>query len=190
MRDRDAASLAFKMAGLYSIIGSLPQLCILHSYWYWYWGDFAEGKMEGSHVVHIATGQVANIVLFLAFGIILIAFSNRLACKVFPNEDDAREAAACSAKGIQRVAFSVVGLYLLGTAIPKLVVVAVESIRASNGYVDQDRLWAWHGPRLIEFGIQLVIGLYLFLGARGVRSVWTRLRTAAQPWHRQPPARE
>jgi len=174
------------MAGLYSIMKSLPYLYSLPLYW----GYYADATMERSHVVHIVTGQIANMALFLAFGTILMAFSSRFACKVFPNEDDAREAAACSAKEIQTVAFSVVGVYLLGTAIPKLVMTALEFIRTSNDYSEQQRLWHRHGPRLIESGIQLVIGLYLFLGARGVRSVWTRLRTAAQPWHRQPPARE
>ena len=94
--------------------------------------------------------------------------------KLFTDSDTA--AAPPSLEALQDLAFSVVGVFILGVAIPDLTKLAYYywQLSAPGGVqmgADIERRGA-----LIEIVVQLVIGLWLLFGAAGITNLLRKVR--------------
>jgi hypothetical protein len=176
MNNIQIASLAFKLAGIFSISQAIPLLrqiseviALKNSPFF----DSSFGQAFPGN--YIFTGIIASISLLILFGFILLFFSNTFSRKMFPQgSSPSTPETEITAKNIQAVAFSVVGVILIVIAIPKLVQIGA-NIQALANAGDGDPVrsisigtWAYS----IGLTVQMFIGILLFLGARGLSTLW------------------
>jgi len=102
----------------------------------------------GSYAITLLIGAIITIIL----GIVLVLIRVRLAERLFPADPG-----PLAAQDTQAVALSVLGCYFVVASISRLV---------GRGRID------WSAVA------QLVLGVGLFLGARGVARFWAAVRTA------------
>jgi hypothetical protein len=109
-------------------------------------------------------------------GIVLWFFSETIATKMLFSNEKINKNNSPTAMEIQVIAFSILGLFFIGNALPKTV---------STGYL----LFTMEGFRidtpsytqqLIEVGLQLVIGLGLFLGAQRLILINKAIKSGAK----------
>lgn len=81
------------------------------------------------------------------------------------------QAGPASARDLQAVAFTTVGLFLAAFAIPTLLQVLALRGPQPGGVVAQT----------VEYGVQLIIGLLLLFGGRGLSRFVASIRTAGLP---------
>ena len=113
-------------------------------------GVFAAGVQAGpvAYAITFLIGTIISMIL----GIVLVLIRVRLAERLFPADPG-----PLAAKDTQAVALSVLGCYFVVASISRLV---------GRGRID------WSAVT------QLVLGVGLFLGARGVARLWAAARTA------------
>jgi len=123
MTQNQIASLSLKLLGIYSIIQSIPLLKGISAVFAW----------RGSNMEMIAGGLRPDVLLFgilvsigLLFlgGLCLIIFSDAFAKKMVQTKELSDSTTELSARNIQAIAFSVVGLVMVVIAIPHLVQLA------------------------------------------------------------------
>ncbi len=78
------------------------------------------------------------------------------------------------------LAISVLGVWLAATALSPLGAWLALFIHLSHslGGTARDEYFQQHWTAIVQLGLQLVVGLCLLLGARGITSTWRRLRPA------------
>jgi len=109
------------------------------------------------------------IVLMLLAGVILVTRGERLASKWFPSESTSSSPQwTISAKELQALAFSVLGVYLFLTALPNLAALGMDLFTGSSVRLpDTGRVVRyWHTG--IYGTVQAILGVLLFLRARSV----------------------
>jgi hypothetical protein len=115
-------------------------------------GILAAGD-QAAPVAYAITFVIGTIISVI-LGIVLVVFRVRLAERLFPSNT-----ASLAAQDTQAVA-SVLGCYFVVASISRL---------TGRGRIDWSAL------------TQLVLGVGLFLGARGVARLWAAVRTAGSP---------
>jgi hypothetical protein len=161
---QEVASLACKILALYSMINGL-----------------AGGIFDEISIIQLGSNRTLQRIEVLTFlapflvGIVLWFFSETIATKMLSNEKINKNNSP-TAMEIQVIAFSILGLFFIGNALPKTV---------STGYL----LFTMEGFRidtpsytqqLIEVGLQLVIGLGLFLGAQRLILINKAIKSGAK----------
>jgi len=101
-----------------------------------------------AYAITFVIGTIISVIL----GIVLVVIRVRLAERLFPSDT-----ASLAAQDTQAVALSVLGCYFVVASISRL---------TGRGRIDWSAL------------TQLVLGVGLFLGARGVARLWAAVRTA------------
>lgn len=155
MTQREFAGLACKVLGVYMIMQGLNVL-----------GNVA--GVQAATPDPLALKNPLSIIfpfLFLiVFGILLWLFSDKLAGIMVKNGSQPVGTQGIKASDIQKVAFSVIGLWFLGNSLPKLVSVLTTmfSTRQFSNF-GMRVMFAAAGP--IN---QLIIGLGIFLGSQGL----------------------
>lgn len=78
------------------------------------------------------------------------------------------------------LALSIVGVWLAATALPPLGAWLALFIHLSHslGGTARDDYFRDHWTTIVQEGLQLAVGIFLFVGARGLASTWRRLRQA------------
>ncbi len=89
------------------------------------------------------------------------------------------------ARQLQAIAFSVVGLFLLARAIPDIAHAVAALSFTSPEYRDQ--IQRVTKPQVVGLSVQVVLGLGLLFGARGLAGIAQTVRTAGQE-NAPPPA--
>jgi|SRR5579859_3693164 len=152
MNQRQLAGVFFAVVGVFVAISWLPQIVMAI-------GFLAQstGANPGDHAGRVPPDislLVATLITVL-LGIVLVLVRQRLANRLF-----ADGTGPLAARDTQAVALSVLGCYFGIGAIPRLV--------RLGQFGDLD----W------EAAVQLMLGIGLFLGARGVARFWAALRSA------------
>ena len=145
MSKREIASLACKILGIYMIIQGINVM-----------GNILSVSLATPKV--IAPGSLINflfpfIFLFL-FGVLLWLLSDKLPAIMVRGENHSNEGSGIGPNDIQRVAFSVLGLYFLGNSLPKLVstLTNMYSMRMSGmPPISTTRLIIGAGGAIIQF---------------------------------------
>ena len=182
MNNIQIASLSFKLVGIFSIVQAIPLLQHIS-------GVFA---LKNSAVFESSSGQaypgnyiligiIVSISLLILLGLILLCFSNAFAKKMFGQDNSIpTPETEITAHNIQSVAFSIVGVVLIVVAIPKLIQVGANIqvlANAGDQYPTKSvsaGTWAYS----IGLAAQMVVGILLFLGSRGLSSLWYFLQKA------------
>jgi hypothetical protein len=157
MNPRNAAEIALGVAGVWLIVSRIPELGVSLVY------PIAEpeGSLPWFVVVHVG--------LVIVCGLGLLLLRHRIASWLVPTSQPDLSG---SVAGFQAAAFSVLGLFLLAQGLADILAQLTISVSGSQGS-SFDR---FAGPIA-----QTAVGLALFLGARGVATIWQSLRTAGRP---------
>lgn len=173
MTKHQIASLSLKLLGIYSIIEAIPLLKELSQVFAWRGSKLEmEGGFPNSDILLL--GIMLSVGLLLVIGLCLIIFSKALASKMVTSQELEDPTAELTAKDIQSIAFSVVGLVLIVFAVPHLVNIAMNLQALKNVGVDSAKhniaigTWAYS----IGIAVQFIIGILLFLGGSGLSSIW------------------
>ena len=153
MNQRQFASVLFAVLGVFTAINWLPQIVVAI-------GLFAQpAETSADHRAMFASAitLLMGTLIAVLLGMGLVVLRKRLAERLF-----APDPGPLAARDAQAVALSVLGCYFALGAIPRLVEVG----RFGFGRME----WA---PVT-----QLVLGVGLFFGARGVARLWTAARSA------------
>ncbi len=169
------ASLSLKFAGIFSIIQAIPILKSLSEVF-----AFRNSKIfmqQGNdylEVNYLLVGIITSFSLLLLLGIGLIIFSRGLSKKMVTDDEIKDSSSELSAKNIQSIAFSVVGLVMIVIAIPKLVQLGanIQALKSAGADSLKENVSIGTWVYSIGIGVQFIIGILLFVGARGLSSLW------------------
>jgi hypothetical protein len=156
------ASLSVGLLGLFVIIKALP---IVQSLIYALLPKASTG-VTVSHPDQYRLYLLINTLITISFGSILIASRRRIG-KFLLNEDQPVTGESMGLRNYQHLAFSVLGIYFV--------------VHGSAGFFGRLLPFLSQGDRstsllqLWPAGIELVLGLCLFFGFRGIVWVWERL---------------
>jgi len=164
MSKREIASLACKILGIYIIIQGINVLSSVVLF------------VSTATSNQVANGGYINIIfslVYIFFGVLLWFFSDKLSAIMVTGENYSKEGAAIEVSDIQRIAFSVLGLYFIGRSLPILISTLFDSIRGLPNSFTGFTLFASVGT-ISEF----IIGLGIFLGSQGLVNFLNNMRTA------------
>ena len=154
MNPRNAAEIALGLAGIWLIVSRLPELgvSLVASI------KNPDGSVPWFVLVHLG--------IMIGCGLGLVFLRHRIAAWLVPMpQPDFKGSVA----GLQAAAFSVVGLFLLAQGMAEFL--ARLTVSGSDAGVSSAERFA--GPLA-----QIVVGLAIFLGTRGLVGIWQSLRTA------------
>lgn len=163
MSKREIASLACKILGIYMIIQGINVSANVLS-------------ISIATPNQIAPGSLFNIIFsfifLILFGVLLWFFSDKLSAIMVTGENHSNEGSGIEVSDIQRVSFSVLGLFFLGNSLPKLVSTLTSMYSMSGLPNSITRLLIGAGGTIT----QLIVGLGIFLGSQGLVNFLNNIR--------------
>ena len=151
MSQRQFASVLFAVLGVFIAINWLPQIVVAIGLFAQPTETSAGHQANSAYAITLLIGTLIAVLL----AITLVVMRERLAARLFP-----ADTGPFAARDAQAVALSVLGCYFAIGAIPRLV-----GVGRFGGRID----WA--------AVTQLVLGVALFFGARGVARLWAAARS-------------
>jgi len=172
MNKLDLCKITFKFFGVASILKALDStrnfIIIPFSF---------TNESEKLMFIHMVITSIVPFILLLSAGIVLWLRSDYFA-KLLMNDIESTEKSEISIENIQMIVFSSIGLFILVTTIPDLVQVLSKSIIIHKQWFlpayDSD-IQLTEIPRVV---VKLILGIYLFLGSRGIGALLNTLRDA------------
>lgn len=170
---RDIAGIGLKLLGVYAIIQALSHTEVIGL------AISAAGSRHGAAVSPLQWAiMVLPLGLLLVSGLLLIFCSRRIGRVIVPDQETVPADAPLSYSDIQAIAFSVAGLAIACVALPRLgrILVNAGLLRGSSGHFTGGRARIRSLAQAAGPVVQLVIGVALFFGGRGLAKVWQKLQ--------------
>jgi len=174
MTRHELASFALKLLGIYALIEALPLFQSLGSLVYALRSNRPQGGME----VWAYAIMLIPLLLTAAAGAILLVFSRGLAPQLVGEDNPLGMSSVLTGRDVQAIGFAVVAVLIFLRALPQIsygIWTAFDARRSSG---------PGSGPTVQSFFrygipaiIQLVLAVVLFFQARGLASLWHRIRT-------------
>jgi hypothetical protein len=162
----DAAALAFKIAGIYVMVEAVKLVPNAAIYLRNVVGD---AGVTARDLALIGAPLLVACAALAILAYILIAFSRRFGQRALAEPTQEAIDFQGEARDLQAVAFSVIGLVLLASAVPELVNDIAGALHSS------EQIWSFlrsQAPDLIVLFLQLSAGYWLFFAPRSVRRAW------------------
>jgi hypothetical protein len=167
MKSRDIASLVFKIMGIFALVQSMSLL---------------------SYIIHLVLKRQTvpfefisyipiSFGVYLGMGLTLILASKKIAKLVCREDDDVN--ISCTAKELQAIAFSCIGLWLICSSVPGLINNVIHYFRALQGYAITPI-----ANFSIKNTLQMLLGVVLFVQSRGLATLWEKLNEIRNPVHK------
>jgi hypothetical protein len=176
MKKKDIADVALKILGVFAFLQAISATQ--------YTFMFSAPLLTASHPMTAdawltLASLAVPVLLLLVAAIVLVAKSKRLSARMFPPVDSSNAPqAAFSKEELQALAFSVLGVYVVLMAVPKLMELGVNLFTASS--VSSPEVQRSFTRRTWVAGISAIVqaslGILLFLRARGLAKFWHALR--------------
>jgi hypothetical protein len=164
MSKQEIASLACKILGIYIIIQGINVLSSVL-----YVSIATPNLMANESLINIIFS-----LMYIFIGVLLWLLSDKLSAIMVTGENHYNEGSGIQVGDIQRVAFSVLGLFFLGNSLPKLVSTLTNEYFMSGSPYSTTRLMLEAGGTVV----QLIVGLGIFLGSQGLVNFLNTIRTA------------
>lgn len=165
MSNREISSLACKILAVFLMIQGISAIANVLTYY------IASPNLG----VERASNIIAPLIFYVLGGVLLWIFSNKLSIIMAKDETPSEftEHSRITAGDLQRISFSVIGLYFIGSAIPQLITVL------ANFYsIDKQDFPISLLPNVIGSLSRLILGLVIFLGSQGLVNFLKALREA------------
>jgi hypothetical protein len=174
MTGSQIASLSLKLMGIFSIIQAVPILKDLSSYFLFKGSNFMAPDKMLPNYNYLLIGILTSSCLLILLGMYLIIYSDSLGKKIIKESNDTIISTDLSAKDLQAIAFSVIGVVMIVMAIPHLVKIAtnIQALKMAGDEYSGKSVTAGTWAYAIGLSVQVVIGLLLFFGSRGLSSLW------------------
>lgn len=173
MTKKEIVSLSVKLAGIYCLITALTHLS------YAVPSVIYSSKKEGFWTIFTSITTCLSILLYfipfvllLLFGFYLI-FSDKLPSKMASLIIQEEKANSFSFHDIQVLAFSIIGVWLLVNTIPSFFRIIVQIIVQRSD--SQRSMNAFLIFQLVSLVLKLALGIYLFLGGKGLADLWQKI---------------
>jgi hypothetical protein len=181
MTKREIAVLSFKVASLYALIQGVQALSNAGYYL------FASSSRESHDIaVQIVAILGPSVVLFAVSWFVWV-YAERLSASLFSAEGAPTRTTGSSASQIQEVAFKVLGLVVLLMALTRLVhlIVSMFAITEAAGFSPRVSVSQYAEGALVL--VQLVVGVWLVLGAPRLDEWIQMIRGTYEGPSKQPP---
>jgi hypothetical protein len=162
----DGAALAFKLAGIYVMVEAVKLVPPAAIYLRTVVGAEA---ISWRDVLLIGAPLLIACCILTVLAYFLIAWSRRWGARALREPTQESIDFQGEAADLQSVAFSIIGLVLLVSAVPTLVNQVASAIH------DRAELWSYlrsQSPDLIVLFLQISAGYWLFVAPRAVRRAW------------------
>jgi hypothetical protein len=126
----------------------------------------------------LVASEALALFLYLGIGWWLVTRSERMSLKLFPASE--ATGSHLSSETFQAVVFSAAGILILSDLIPVVSRIIHQTALIPAGRSFLREFWNQNVESLLVFAVQLPLGLFLFLGSRGIARVWHRLRPMSQ----------
>jgi len=124
----------------------------------------------------VALGLLGFGILLATAVVLLWVFATRIAGLLLPRDTSTTDLAQMNAQDFKQAAFSIVGLYLVATALPSLgywVAFVQRSMKVNpDAFNPSIEMYA----TIVRAVVQLIVGVYLLLGSRGLAAMIRQLR--------------
>ena len=164
MSKREIASLACKVLGIYLVIQGINVMANVLSI-----SIVTPNQMAPESLTNI----VFPFIFLIIFGVLLWFLSDKLSVSMAKGEIHSNEGLGINASDIQRISFSVLGLFFIGNSLPKLVSTLTNAYAMSE-LNSTTRLLFGAGGAITQF----IVGLGIFLGSQGLVNFLHIIRTA------------
>ena len=170
MTKQELSQIALKILGIYALLESIQFISgVLNAFSFRGDAPFERSIM--------ALSMVVPFLILLWAGTFLILRTNRITSRYFPS--GSIDNIELKGKQIQAIAFSIIGVVLIVTTIPRLSQLGV-NIYALMGRADELGAKFQLKRETIGFGINLLIrfilGVLLFIGGDSISNLWRRIR--------------
>ncbi len=172
---RGIASLGFKLLGIFVIVQAVPLLQDIGIFL----GSIESLASTNVNIAVLIISAILPVGLLIGIGCGLLIFSSKLASRLITPDTEGPRDPSADSEDIQAVAFSVIGVLVFVLAVPKLFQIGANyyGIKQMGQYARAELFWRGTWVHVIGLLVQLLIGLGLFLGARGLSNFWQRLQT-------------
>ncbi|MCO5386496.1 MAG: hypothetical protein NHB14_12815 [Desulfosporosinus sp.] len=166
MSNREVASLACKILSIYMIIQGINVSTNVLSF-----AVAMSHQMTRENLLNISYP-----LMYILFGVLLWLLSSKLSVVIVKKETHFNDGIRISASDIQRIAFSVLGLFFVGNSLPRLVsVIVIFYTKSSRGInISTAEILLGAGGDIT----QLIVGLWIFLSSKGLVNFLKAIRTA------------
>lgn len=174
MTTRDIAKLSCKILAIYTVVNAIK----VFGYIAFSSSSFLQQLNIGTKILLIITSFMP-FVLLSVLGIILWLYADQFAKHIVSDKDLPVEELKPNSENIQVIAFTVVGIFVLADAIPRLTEVFSSIILLHS--LQEQHIRTIHADtiaRAIGLIIQFIIGFWLFLGSHGIVGLLKKLREA------------
>ncbi len=175
MTKKEIVSLSLKLAGIYCLIMSLSYL----SFAIMSVVSFLRGQGFWDMLTSITPFVLlllsfTPVVLLLLFGVYLI-FSSKLPSKMASSIIEEEKTTSFTFQDIQVLAFSIIGVWLLSSAIPSFiqVIVRITVLHSSS----QQSVPVYYISQIVAVVLKLALGIYLFSGSKGLVKLWQKFQS-------------
>ncbi len=171
MTKKEIISLSLKLAGIYCLIMSISYLTFT--------SVNVATAMRRESLWHMLTSITSFVLLLLSFtpSVSLLLFAaylifsrklpSRMASSIIIQEE---EATSFTFQDIQMLAFSIIGVWLLASAIPRFfaTIVRMTELKLASYIISQ----------IVAEVLKVALGIYLFLGGKGLVRLWQKSHSA------------
>lgn len=135
--------------------------------------------LSSSSANHIGVAFLISLVVISSLVITLLwLFPLTIAAKLIPSFEPKDRPEPLCVEGVQVVAFSVMGLWVLTTAIPDAFYWIVLAYRVKHADLESASLSTEQVAYIFSTAVELIIGLWLLFGSQGLVGVIRRIRYA------------
>jgi hypothetical protein len=141
---------------------------------------YAMPEEFNSQLTKMIIASLSPSITLLIFALVLLLLSKRLADIIVPKSADEQIGAPLSLEGIQPVLFSVAGVLIFASAIPR----TFAWISQLFSLIANDSHGLAHDPKIVRnswislalSSIEMLIGIGLFFASKGISIFWQRIR--------------
>jgi len=171
MKPFDFASISFKILGIYCLTQTIPTSQNVLNIIYFQ-------KLEPNLDTAMIFSGIFALLMYFLFGFTLFFFSNKIASKITKNDVAVQSTEKVSIEIYHAIAISIVGIFIISTTIPQAFQLSLNILYPDTYGLEEHFVQTEISPQDISTGIrialELVIGIFLFLGSYFISQFWNK----------------
>ncbi len=169
MTKKEIVSLSLKLAGIYCLIIAISHLNITIM------SAFSALRGQSFWSMLISITPFVLLLLFAAYLIFSRKLPSRMASSIIQEE----EATSFTFQNIQMLAFSIIGVWLLSSAIPNIIqpIVRITVLHSTSQESVSVSLNTFIISQIVAEILKVALGIYLFSGGKGLAKLWQKFQS-------------
>ena len=178
MTKREVVSLLIKLMIVYAMLQFVPSLLYVIGLM----SFIHESPTPGQAALHILVSLIIPL-FWIGIFVLILRFNQRIAALIVPNDGDCGTLVSLSFNDIQTLGYNFIGLLLIVQSFPQLIqfISTIRFERNMDALARDITLFRRVLPQLFAFLFQFILGLALFLRARGLANLWEKLQQKTMP---------